>query len=49
MWNMCNESFYCQWASTNTPALDNRTLYYVIPTIEPMSTVEIVFQVRITE
>ena len=32
-----------------TPALDNRTLYYVISTIEPMSSVEIIFQVRIIE
>lgn len=31
-----------------TPALDNHTLYYIIPSIDAMSTIEIIFQVRIT-
>ena len=43
-----NESFTVN-GQAQTPALDNRTLYYVISTIEPMSSVEIVFQVRIIE
>lgn len=41
-----NGSFYVN-GQAQTPAIDNRILYYVIPSIEPMSTVEIVFQVRI--
>lgn len=32
-----------------TPAIDNHTLYYIIPYIDAMSTVKIVFQVRIVE
>ena len=43
-----NESFTVN-GQAQTPALDNRTLYYVISTIEPMSSVEIIFQVRIIE
>lgn len=42
------DSFYVN-GHEQTPAIDNHTLYYVIPSIDPMSTVEIVFQVRITE
>lgn len=42
-----NESFLVNGQS-QIPAIEDHTLYYMIPLIEAMSTVDIVFQVRIT-